>query len=390
MRQTNLNNYFPLQVPHSPGLFKRPLKKTLKIAILLPNLNCGGVEVVRLALAHEFENTGHVVQFVLMSAQGDLLAEAGKRFPVVNLRVSRFRSIILPLSNYLKTCKPDVLLAAMWPLTVLAPMAQLLSGVSCKVVISEHAVLSMQYSNLSLGQRLIMRAAMAIGYRFASARLGVSNGVISDIARFSGLRRSSFHLAYNPLAHNSVLNSCDLRRVEVLWGDESRGARILSVGTLKKQKNHALLLRAFSMIKTPNARLVIVGQGEEMMALQRLAVELGIIYRVLFAGYQSDPATFYATADLFVLSSDYEGFGNVLIEALAQGLPIVSTDCPSGPSEILGGGRWGRIVPVGDAKALAEAITLSLASPHDKQELIDRSSTFTPKRAAQAYLSTFM
>lgn len=373
-----------------PAVIRVLGEKKLNIAILLPTLNCGGVELVRLALAREFVSMGYIVQFVLASNQGDLFAEVSKEFPVVNLCTSRFRSIILPLSKYIKTYKPDILLAAMWPLTFLAPMAQLLSGGSCRVVISEHAVLSKQYCNLSLVQKLVMRAGMAIGYRFASARLGVSNGVINDIARLSGLRRSSFHLAYNPLVRNSVLSSCDLRKVEYFWGDESRGSRILSVGTLKEQKNHVLLLRAFSMIKEPNARLVIVGKGEEWMALQRLAIELRIIDRVLFAGHQSDPTPFYATADLFVLSSDYEGFGNVLVEALAQGLSIVSTDCPSGPSEILGGGRWGRLVPVGDAKALAKAITLSLNSPQDKQELISRSSLFTPKRAAQAYLSAFM
>ena len=124
----------------------------------------------------------------------------------------------------------------------------------------------------------------------------------------------------------------------------------------KHQKNHALLLRAFALLERPDARLMLLGNGELEPDLRRLAAELGIADRVIFAGFHPDPTPFYRTADLFVLSSDYEGFGNVIVEALACGTPVVSTDCPSGPAEILADGEFGALVPVGDAQALARAI----------------------------------
>ena len=140
------------------------------------------------------------------------------------------------------------------------------------------------------------------------------------------------------------------------------------------------------MLARPDARLVLLGQGQNEAMLRALADELGIADRVIFAGFHPDPSPFYATADLFVLSSDYEGFGNVIVEALSFGLPVVSTDCPSGPAEILGNGRWGRLVPVGDAAALAGAMREALASPVDREALKRRAADFSPEIAARKYL----
>jgi glycosyltransferase involved in cell wall biosynthesis len=111
-----------------------------------------------------------------------------------------------------------------------------------------------------------------------------------------------------------------------------------------------------------------------------------VVDRVIIAGFHPDPTPFYKTADLFVLSSDYEGFGNVIVEALACGTPVVSTDCPSGPGEILDSGRYGRLVPVGDAPALAGAMAAALDDTPDRDALIRRSDDFAPDVAARKYL----
>jgi glycosyltransferase involved in cell wall biosynthesis len=131
---------------------------------------------------------------------------------------------------------------------------------------------------------------------------------------------------------------------------------------------------------------MMLGQGEGETKLRSLAAELGISDRVIFAGFQADPSPFYAAADLFVLSSDLEGLPTVLIEALSFGLPVVSTDCPSGPAEILENGRWGRLVPVGDADALARAMGEALAAPVDREALKRRAADFSPEIAARKYL----
>ena len=173
-------------------------------------------------------------------------------------------------------------------------------------------------------------------------------------------------------------------RAEAIW--QGRGPRILTVGSLKPVKNHALLLRAFARLAMPQARLMIVGQGPEEGSLRQLVAELGLGQRVILAGFHADPAALYATADLFALSSDHEGFGNVLVEALSYGLPVVSTDCPAGPAEILGGGRWGGLVPVGDEEALAGAMAAALSAPVDRDALRARAADFAPEIAARKYL----
>lgn len=160
----------------------------------------------------------------------------------------------------------------------------------------------------------------------------------------------------------------------------------MTVGTLKAQKNQALLLRAFARLPMKDARLMLVGSGALEDDLRRLAAELGVGERVVLAGFHADPAPFYATAELFVLPSNDEGFGNVLVEALSFGLPVVSTDCPSGPAEILENGRWGRLVPVGDEAALAKAMMETLASPPDPDALRRRAADFASGIAARKYL----
>ena len=226
---------------------------------------------------------------------------------------------------------------------------------------------------------------MAVGYRLAHARVGVSAGVAHDIATLSGLARARFEVIHNPASPRPDPAGHAVVFAESLWPRPS-GGRIVTVGSLKAQKNHPLLLHALARVSHLDACLTIVGAGAAEAELRRLAAELGIAERVVLAGFHPDPTPFYNTADLFVLSSNYEGFGNVIVEALAQGLPVVSTDCPSGPGEILEGGRWGTLVPVGDADALAAAIDRALETPHDPAALRRRAADFAPEIAARKYL----
>src|SRR5262249_18705982 len=140
------------------------------------------------------------------------------------------------------------------------------------------------------------------------------------------------------------------------------------------------------LLATQDARLLILGTGDLAEQTASVARAEGIGDKVLMPGATRDPVPFYRSADLFVLSSDYEGFGNVIVEALACGLPVVSTDCRSGPAEILENGRYGRLVPVGDAQALARAMADALAAEHDREAFKRRAADFSPERAADQYL----
>ncbi|MCC5966654.1 MAG: glycosyltransferase [Natronohydrobacter sp.] len=358
----------------------------MRIQTLLPDLRGGGAERVNLDLAHEFARAGHEVAFVLMQARGELLDEAKAAFPVHDLGCTRARQVPRALARHLRRHRPDALLAAMWPLTVVAPLAVRLSRHRCKVLVSEHNTLSVQYREHGMWHRMAMRGSMAVGYRFAQCRVGVSAGVVADISALSRMGQVAFNVVHNPVAPRPKPSELARRDADALWSGPP-GARFVTVGSMKAQKNHPLLLRAFARLDRPDARLMFVGDGAGRNALLALARELGVADRVILAGFHSDPTPFYQTADVFVLCSDYEGFGNVIVEALAQGLPVVSTDCPSGPAEILENGRFGRLVPVGDAPALAQAMEAALNAPADREALIRRAADFAPEIAAQRYLN---
>ncbi|WP_370402016.1 glycosyltransferase [Sulfitobacter sp. JB4-11] len=355
------------------------------VALLLPNLRPGGAERVCLDLAHEFQKLGYQVEFVLLQARGELLAEVQRNFKVVDLNCDRARALPLKLWRYLRDRKPDALIAAMWPLTVIAPLAAAASGGNTKVLISEHNTLSIQYRNLHRSEALIMHALMYALYPLASARIGVSRGVVKDIARLSMLSPMKFTVIHNPVQSGPTPEDVEQRHADSLWLSPN-GNRIIAVGSLKDQKNHPLLLSAFAKLNQPDAQLMIVGDGALRPSLEQHAANLNIADRVIFAGYQPDPTPFYHSADLFVLSSNYEGFGNVIVEALSCGTPVVSTNCPSGPAEILEDGRWGTLTPVGDADALAAAMQSSLDKSHDTEALKRRAADFAPEIAARKYL----
>ena len=355
------------------------------ISILLPDLRAGGAERVNLDLAHEFACAGYEVEFVLRQARGELLEEARKAFLVTDLAVPRVRFLLPRLASYLKTHRPDALIAAMWPLTVVAPVAQRVARSPCRVLVSEHGMLSAQYRDWGVLHRAMLMLSTGIGYRLADHRVGVSTGLVREMANLSWMRIGGFHVIHNPVPLRPEPSVEVIRDADSRWRG-SRGQRIITVGSMKAVKNHPLLLRAFAQLELPNARLMFVGGGAGRDALLSLAQELGVADRVILAGFQPDPTPFYKTADLFVLSSDYEGFGNVIVEALACGTPVVSTDCPSGPGEILDHGRFGRLVPVGDADALASAMREALEAPIDRDALKNRAAEFSPEIAARKYL----
>ena len=356
-----------------------------RISILLPDLRGGGAERVNIDLAHEFARAGYEVEFVLRQARGEFLEEARKAFPVTDLAIPRVRFLLPKLVSYLKTHRPDALIAAMWPLTVVAPLAQRMARSPCRVLVSEHGMLSAQYRDWGALHRAMLKLSTGVGYRLAHHRVGVSMGLVEDMARLSLMRTGGFHVIHNPVPSHPEPSAETIRDADSRWCSP-RGARIVTVGSMKAVKNHPLLLRAFAELDFPNARLMFVGGGTGREAILSLEEELGIADRVILAGFQPDPTPFYKTADLFVLSSDYEGFGNVIVEALACGTPVVSTDCPSGPGEILDHGRFGRLVPVGDANALANAIREALDAPVDRDALKNRAAEFSPEIAARKYL----
>lgn len=356
-----------------------------RIAILLPDLRGGGAERVSLDLAFALRSLGHEVDFTLMMASGDFLPLVSSSFLIFDLNARRVREVPFALARYLGQRKPEAVIANMWPLTSAAALGRLLSSRTVRLLLVEHCCMSQQYAIRGRMHNAAMRTSMAVTYRMADSVAGVSEGVARDIERIAARSYGSVSVLHNPIPRPKEPQETARSKVRSLWGT-SGGKKILTVGNLKDQKNHQMLLRSFAQIANSSATLMLLGRGQNEPMLRALARELGIADRVLFAGFHTDPSPFYATADLFVLSSDYEGFGNVIVEALSFGLPVVSTDCPSGPAEILENGRWGRLTPVGDVEALARAMDEALSTPVDREALKRRAADFSPEIAARKYL----
>jgi glycosyltransferase involved in cell wall biosynthesis len=356
------------------------------IAIVLPDLRGGGAERVGLTLGKAFLAHGHAVAFVLMKAQGELLGMVPKDAAVVDLEAARLRRALLPLARYLRDARPDALLASMWPLTSIAVWARGLARVPTRVVVSDHNDLRTAPPGRSALGRLKMKGTMRWSYPRADGVVAVSAGVGRSVAALANLPPHRVSVIHNPIAppkdDATIADACAAPG----WASH-KGPKVIAIGTLKEQKGFPLLLSAFVNVRQlADARLLVLGEGPLRGELEALRSRLGLDGAVDMPGFVADPYPYLAKADVFVLSSAWEGFGNVIVEALACGTKVVSTDCPSGPREILEDGRYGKLVPVGDAGALAQAILAALDEDHDRAALIRRSQDFSVEKAADEYL----
>jgi len=356
------------------------------VAMILPDLRGGGAERVALDLADEFAARGIGVRFVLMQAEGAFLAEAAARHRIVDLGAGRMRSLLRPLVRHLRADPPDALLAHLWPVTGIAALAARLARMPGRVAVVEHGVLSRAVAPRGALHRLGLGLGVIGAHRLADARIAVSEGVAADLRAIGRGFAPTIEVIPNPVRAPSRSGPLAAPAAAALCCVEGT-ARILSVGSFKPVKNHALLIRAFARLaRRRPAVLTLLGEGALRADLAALARAEGVADRVRMPGFAADPWPFYRSADLFALSSDSEGFANVLVEALAVGLPVVATDCGAGPRAVLGNGRHGRIVPPGDAAALAQAMEAALVAPGPVAPRIAHARSFAPARAATRYL----
>jgi glycosyltransferase involved in cell wall biosynthesis len=354
------------------------------VAIFLGTLRGGGAERVMVNLANRFAAWGRQVDMVLVWAEGPYLEMLDPRVRVVDLAVSSQVGAVPALARYLRRERPQVLLSAMDVFNVVALLARRLAGVRLPVVVTSHIHMSTRArQGTRVRDRLLPRLAGRV-YRSADRIVAVSAGVADDLAETTGLARQRIDVLYNPVVTEELeARACE--PVDHPWLAAGAPPVIVSVGALTLQKDHATVLRAFAHLRRP-ARLMILGKGPNQAALKNLACELGVVDAVAMPGFVDNPFAYMARAKLLVLSSAWEGLPTVLIEALACGCPVVSTDCPSGPREILEDGRYGILVPVGDEAALAAAIDAALDAPHDPVALKARAAAFAVEPVARRYL----
>lgn len=355
-----------------------------KLAIFLPTLMGGGAEKVMVTLANEFIERGVDVDLVLAKAEGPYLSEINQRIRVVDLNSKRQFFCLIPLLKYLRKERPSVMLSALSTANIVAVVARLLSRTSFRLVISERAVSSIALKDNRSYQSRVLPFLMRIAYPMADAVIAVAHGVADDLIQNFNVNPVRVKVVYNPVVTAELLD-LSKNRFEHESFDGPDISVVLSVGRLTSQKNFNLLIRAFAELTNKrNLCLVILGEGELRQDLEGLAKELGIASKVYFPGFVLNPFMWMRRASVFVLSSDYEGLPGALIQAMACGTPVVSTNCPSGPSEILEDGKWGRLVAVNDSKALSKAImeTLKEKTPPDVKL---RAQYFDVKHGADGY-----
>jgi glycosyltransferase involved in cell wall biosynthesis len=292
------------------------------------------------------------------------------------------------LATYLRTAAPTALISAFPFENLLATAARRLAGGRTRVIVTERNTTTRSTRAGVKWKRRFLGPLLRRQYATADAVVAVSSGVADALAKATGLPRERIAVVHNPVV-DSTLEAMATESVAHPWLAASEPPVVLGVGRLVEQKGFATLIRAVAEAsRTRQLRLIILGSGSEATrrSLLELADGLGCGDAVELPGFMHNPFAWMARADVFVLSSLHEGLPAVLIQALACGCPVVSTDCPSGPSEILEGGRYGRLVPVGDHQAMAAAILSTLAAPDDRLARISRAATFSVERAARAYL----
>lgn len=368
----------------------------MKICILLPSLVGGGAEKLHILLAKEWIKHGNKVSFLILDdhkVAGTLKSTIPEECCIDVIGEKKIRKTLMPIKRYLQKSKFDIFLVPMWPMTIIAVLASFLSKSRSKIIISDHTNLTASRSSELKVSLLVLRLTIAIFYRFADAIIAVSIGVKEDISKLGLLNKQPISVVYNPPALISPRKkSTDYPPIKLGWKPKFQ-YKILGVGSLIKQKNFFNLIKAFSLLPKPikdNSQLIILGEGIERDNLEKLIEELALKDQIFLPGFIIDPRPWFSSADLFVLSSDWEGFGIVLVEAMQSKLPIVSTNCNSGPAEILNNGEYGHLVPCNNPRALSEAICESLVKDHDLEKLFSRSLDFSLEKSSQDYLKIFL
>ena len=334
--------------------------KSRNVSFFLASLRGGGAERVMLTIINELALRGIKVTLILLRAEGPYLSEIHKSVTVVN--IGRKRAILgLPfMISFLRKNKPDVIISALPHINMVTCWAQRISQTKSKIIITEHNTLSrsVKYAVTIRGRWLPF--FMKLSYPLANTIVAVSNGVADDLSNMLKLSRADIKVIYNPVVSDFLIKNSQ-KQIYHAWLESEKTPVILGVGRLTEAKNFASLIKAFSiLVEIIPAKLIILGEGKQRDHLENMIKQLNLNDKVDLPGFIENPYPYMKKCELFVLSSIWEGLPTVLIEALSLGTKVVSTDCHSGPREILENGKWGTLVPINNVNSLAKAMCESI------------------------------
>lgn len=356
------------------------------LTFFLANLEGGGVQKATMRLIHELIRENIRVTLVVIKAGGTVEHEVPDGCTLVDLDCSRARYAFVRLILYLLRERTSTAVSSQTHLNTLLIFVRLLTRYPRQLVVREHITFN---TGITMDKRLSERLRpwmIRLFYPFASAVVAVSRQAQASIYQYAGYKKK-IHVIQNGLDLAAIHSRADQPPAHQ-WLENLAGATlVVGMGRLSPQKNFSVLLKAFSLLeKKQNRRLIILGEGPELEKLTTLSRALNIQNQVVFPGYIENPYPILARAGVFVLSSKWEGFANVVIEALACGAPVIATDCPGGPTDILTGKPFARIVPVDDPAAMANAMEAMLTAEKDRGQIIEYARTFSIQQVARQYI----
>jgi len=357
-----------------------------KIAFYFATSGHSGVDRAMQNLIPAVARRGYAVDLLHVRNHGPHFAQAPAGVRIVDLGASHVYTSLPAVTNYLRKEKPQVMLSDKDRVNRTAFFARMISGAPTRLVLSSGTTLSIELAHRGPLDRWLQRKSIGHLYRHAAKVIVTSEGVKTDMSAYTGLPLKHIEVVPSPVVHADLFRMAQPRPPHP-WFREGELPVILGVGELSERKDFSTLVRAFALVRASRpCRLVILGRGRKRDSLIDLAAELGIADDVAFPGFEPNPYPYMAHAAVFAFTSLWEGLGFVLIEALAVGTPVVSTDCPSGPREILQDGKYGKLVPTGDVAAVSEAIENSLINRPPKEFLQEAAWPYEIESSTSAYL----
>lgn len=358
-----------------------------RISFFIPSLSFGGIEANTIRLAKAFYNEGNIVDIVVVNSKNDYKERIPNGINIVDLDCDKLIFSLPKIIKYIKEKKPIALISASEGVNIITAIAkQFVKNTPTKIIISVRTHLSTEYKESNSRIKRIFPILSRFFYPGVDSIVAVSKGVANDIEQLLNIPIEDINVIYNPIVDESIADLSNEIIDHPIFQKNRNYKIILGAGRLTKQKDFKTLIYAFNEVrKTINSKLVIIGEGNERKNLEKTIKELEIENEVALIGFVQNPYPYMKNSDVFVLSSIWEGFGNVIVEAMATGTNVVSTNCQSGPSEILDNGKYGKLVEVGDYNQLSDSIIKMIEDPKSEKFIKERAYFFSVESTLNEY-----
>ena len=362
----------------------------MKIAFFIPNMRIGGTEIVLKSIINAMIDRypQYNIDLILAREEGAILRDIDNRISIINLDCKHVKYCLYNLVKYFRKEEPDCFISSLDYSNITASLAHQLSRSSSQLILWEHSITSVHSETTISKYRILRYFLIRYFYNRADHIISVSRGVAEDLTDFFHINKKKLRVIYNPVDQNKIIQLSNREIVKPPL-DIYKEKYIISVGRLVQAKNYTLLIQAFNILsKHSLIKLVVIGTGPENNRIQQQIRRLQLDERIILTGNMDNPFPLIKNASVVVLSSKWEGFGLVLLEALVLQKQIVSTDCPSGPREILDHGKYGLLVPVNNPEKLAEGISRIIKGKvkFDEELLLQRAKYFNIEKSFNQFM----